>query len=41
MNNLVLAWFVNCVISSNAANEGTPFSKTDTKFYVKYQSSKR
>ena len=32
--NLILTWFVNCVISNAAANQATKFAITDTKPYV-------
>ena len=33
--NLMLTWFTNCIISSNAAaDQGTIFAITDTKLYV-------
>ena len=33
--NLILTWFINCVIvSSNDANQNATFAITDTKLYI-------
>ena len=32
--DLILAWFINCVIvSTNVANQGATFTKTETRLY--------